>query len=148
MKKSYNRGMAKNRRNSYNYLGAETHPGDTSLPASGGAPPRVLRESPAEVDPAPFFRRLMRQFFYYWFIAVPKLTKAQAFALFYRFVRYASWSYNVEWGEQEFEDEEGRPTIHLDEVEGRRFAEALANPPEPCEALKKAAEKYQGDDVV
>jgi hypothetical protein len=30
----------------------------------------------------------MRQFLQYWFVAVPKLTKAQAFALFYRFVRY------------------------------------------------------------
>jgi hypothetical protein len=30
----------------------------------------------------------MRHFLSYWFIAVPRLTKAQAFALFYRFVRY------------------------------------------------------------
>jgi hypothetical protein len=32
----------------------------------------------------------MRYFLHYWFVAVPKLTKDQAFALFYRFVRYAT----------------------------------------------------------
>jgi hypothetical protein len=37
-------------------------------------------------------------------IAVPKLTKAQAFALFYRFVRYVSWSYKTEWGERPWKD--------------------------------------------
>jgi len=42
----------------------------------------------------------MRDFVVYW-IAVLKLTKAQAFALFYRFVRYVSWSYDVEWGEHD-----------------------------------------------
>ncbi len=32
----------------------------------------------------------MRHFLHYWFIAVPKLTKAQASALFYRFVRFTA----------------------------------------------------------
>ncbi len=32
----------------------------------------------------------MRQFLHYWFVAVPKLTKAQALALFYKFVRYVA----------------------------------------------------------
>jgi hypothetical protein len=88
----------------------------------------------------------MRQFLHYWLIAVPQLTKAQAFALFYRFVRYVSWSYKTEWGETPFEDEEF--ILHLDEDESRIFTEALENPPEPCEALKEAAKKYRGDDVV
>jgi hypothetical protein len=112
----------------------------------------------------------MRYFLHYWFVAVPKLTIAQAFALFYRFVRYVSWSYDVEWGDQPLDDDdygdycpakyrEGHcsdPTcttgvINLSERDGKRFAEALANPPEPNEALKEAARKYkeqQGDDVV
>ncbi len=45
----------------------------------------------------------MRHFIGYW-IAALKLTKAQAFALFYRFVRWTSWSYKTEWGEREWED--------------------------------------------
>ncbi len=32
----------------------------------------------------------MKNFLHYWFVAVPKLTKAQALALFYRFVRFAA----------------------------------------------------------
>ncbi len=32
----------------------------------------------------------MKYFLYYWLIAVPKLTKAQALALFYKFVRYVA----------------------------------------------------------
>ncbi len=36
---------------------------------------------------AAFLRRIMKAFIGYW-IAVLRLTKAQAFALFYRFVRY------------------------------------------------------------
>jgi hypothetical protein len=35
----------------------------------------------------------MRYFLRYWFIAVPRLTMAQAFALLYRFVRYAAPEY-------------------------------------------------------
>ena len=169
----------------------------------------------------------MGQFIGYW-IAALKLTKAQVFALFYRFVRWTSWSYKTEWGEREWEDESKIPDqlscdecsteehriihwavgsdledgqdpnalgpwvweilnhdktcrfewpikfdtkddawahIHgiltaaakeveeekgivLNEKEAERFTEALANPPEPCEALKEAAKKYQGDDVV
>jgi hypothetical protein len=84
----------------------------------------------------------MRHFIGYW-IAVLKLTKAQAFALFYRFVRYVSWSYKTEWGDAPDDD-----AIILNEEESKRFIEALENPPEPCEALKEAARKYRGDDVV
>jgi hypothetical protein len=35
----------------------------------------------------------MNYFLRYWFIAVPRLTMAQAFALLYRFVRYAAPEY-------------------------------------------------------
>ncbi len=76
----------------------------------------------------------MRHFLHYW-IAVLKLTKDQAFALFYRLIRYVA----------------GTDVIELSEADAKAFAEALANPPEPCEALKEAARKYkadQRDDVV
>jgi hypothetical protein len=45
---------------------------------------------PSRVCLAQLLRRTMRDFLHYWLIAVPKLTKAQAFALFYRFVRYVA----------------------------------------------------------
>ncbi len=41
----------------------------------------------------------MRHFLHYWFIAVPKLTRAQAFALFYRFVRYVAGTEEDEFKE-------------------------------------------------
>jgi hypothetical protein len=46
-----------------------------------GEPSRVCLAQP--------FRRIMRHFVDYW-IAVLKLTKAQAFALFYKFVRFSA----------------------------------------------------------
>jgi hypothetical protein len=56
----------------------------------------------------------MRQFLHYWFVAVPKLTKAQACCVLYRFVRYVSWSYDVEWGEYD-SDAEDRPWVDLED---------------------------------
>ena len=73
----------------------------------------------------------MGQFIGYW-IAVLKLTKAQAFALFYRFVRYTSWSYKTEWGERDWEENPHR---------GSSYDEFRKND-DADEAVK------QGDDVV
>lgn len=56
----------------------------------------------------------MKEFIQYW-IAVARLTKAQAFALFYRFVRMISHSYDVEWGEYD-SDEEDRPWVALEDA--------------------------------
>ena len=53
---------------------------------------------PSRVCLAQLSRRTMRNFLHYWLIAVPKLTRAQAFALFYRFVHYVA-------GTEEEEDE-------------------------------------------
>ncbi len=58
----------------------------------------------------------MRDFLEYW-IAVLRLTKAQAFVVFYRCVRYVSWSYDVEWGEYD-SDEEDRPWTDLEGDDG------------------------------
>ena len=88
----------------------------------------------------------MQYFLRYWFIEVPKLTKFQAFELFYRFVRYvAGTKENSHRGSSFDEFMEEMETIELDEADSKRFAEALANPPEPCEALKELARKTVAD---
>lgn len=79
---------------SYRWL-VRIHPGDSCLPASRGRAFLFRARSwgePSRVCLAQLSRRTMRHFLYYWFIAVPKLTRAQAFALFYRFVRFVAGS--------------------------------------------------------
>jgi hypothetical protein len=81
----------------------------------------------------------MRYFFHYWFVAVPKLTLAQAYSWFYKFIRFAGCYTDRGW----YYDEN---VIHLNEEESKRFIEALENPPEPSEALREAARKYKGHE--
>jgi hypothetical protein len=71
---------------------------------------------PSRVCLAQLLRRTMRDFLHYWLIAVPKLTKAQAFALFYRLVRYVAGSKEnphrgSSYDEFRAADEEELPTV-------------------------------------
>ncbi len=86
----------------------------------------------------------MRDFLHYWFVAVPKLTKDQAFTVFYRFVRYVSWSYNVEWGDQPWGDDD------YGDYCSARAGEGFCYDPKckVMEAWLKREKEAKGDTVV